>query len=116
MLHIILLHCNHHPPPPQLHTPNHISLTHICHSLVQVDLWQTDHPAHGLNGSRTIDSVVDYEEWKFEQQVLSIINSHDPSTPLFLNYDPHLIHEPLEVPEVYYNKVGVFSQSYLILS
>ena len=75
---------------------------------MQVDLWQTDHPAHGLNGSRTIGSVVDYEEWKFEQQVLSIINSHDPSTPLFLNYDPHLIHEPLEVPEVYYNKVGVF--------
>lgn len=74
-----------------------------------VDMWETDHPANTENGTKdgsngTTGTVEDYEEYKFEQHVLSIIENHDPSTPLFLNYDLHIVHEPLEVPAVYMDK------------
>jgi arylsulfatase I/J len=74
-----------------------------------VDLWNTDKPAYGENGTKdgssgTSGTVEDYEEWKFEQHVLAIIEAHDPNTPLFLNYDLHIVHEPLEVPQMYMEK------------
>ena len=69
-----------------------------------VDLWDTDAPAFGQNGScttfpngtsncvapgtdthYTIGPEVEYEEHKFVARVLSVIENHDPSTPLFLN-------------------------------
>ena len=76
-----------------------------------VDLWYTNHPAHKFNGSNTVGSVTDYEEYKFEQRVLDIINQHDPTTPLFLNYDPHIVHEPLQVPEIYYNRFNFMAKT-----
>ena len=42
-----------------------------------------------------------YEEYKFKTRVLEIIEGHDSSitdAPLFLCYTPHIVHEPLEVP------------------
>ena len=71
-----------------------------------VDLWLTDMPAHGLNGTTNGSAIEDYEEWKFGQRAVSIIESHAPSTPLFLNYDFHIAHEKLEVPDEYANKSG----------
>ena len=60
------------------------------------DLWETDHPATGENGTV-------YEESLFEKHLLDVVNNHDPSMPLFLYYAPHIVHAPLEVPEMYLN-------------
>ena len=65
-----------------------------CNGTEIVDLWDTDKPAHGMNGT-------DYEEAIFKERVLSIINNHNVSSPLFLYYAPHLVHAPLEVPDSY---------------
>ena len=65
-------------------------------SLGIVDLWATDQPAYGLNGTQ-------YEEFLFLDAITDIIQSHDPDQPLFLFYTPHVAHCPLQVPEYQYN-------------
>jgi len=60
------------------------------------DLWDTDKPAYGKNGSA-------YEEDLFLQRVVDVVTSHSPDDPLFLFWAPHLVHCPLQVPENYYN-------------
>lgn len=45
-----------------------------------------------------------YEEFLFRSQALSLIAAHDPSVPLFLNYAPHLVHDPMEAPPAYLAK------------
>jgi arylsulfatase I/J len=86
-----------------------------------VDMWiaepnGTEHPAHGHNGSMPIStdpkhvpvgvngSIVDYEEWKFGQYALKVINEHDPTDPLFLCYCFHIVHEPLHVPRPFFDR------------
>eukprot|EP00937_MAST-01D_sp_MAST-1D-sp2_P000373 g373.t1 len=79
-----------------------------------VDLWDTDHGASTQNGTTAAQpkgSVEAYEEYKFEQHVLSIIEQHDPKDPLFLNYDMHIVHEPLEVPDVFLQKFDFIANS-----
>ena len=71
-----------------------------CEGTMIVDLWDTDKPAHGVNGT----GPDNYEEGLFKQRVLDIVNNHDTSTPLFLYYAPHIVHAPLEVPDSYLNK------------
>ena len=71
-----------------------------CNKTPIVDLWDTDKPATGVNGT----GADNYEEALFAERVLQIVNSHDSSTPLFLYYAPHLIHDPLEVPDRYLDK------------
>ena len=56
------------------------------------DLWKDDKPAYGLNGSA-------YEEVLFENAMMQAIEEHDPATPFFLYYAPHLVHDPYEVPQ-----------------
>jgi arylsulfatase I/J len=54
----------------------------------------------GVNGS-----VEDYEEWKFLQYALGVIHNHSNETaanPMFLNYNMHVAHEPLQAPHVYF--------------
>jgi len=36
--------------------------------------------------------------------LLQVLNEHNPSTPLFLYYAPHIVHAPLQVPDNYANK------------
>ena len=62
-----------------------------------VDLWDYDQPANTSNGT-------DYEEHLFEMHLMDVVNNHDPSTPLFLYYAPHIAHTPLQVPDSYLNK------------
>ena len=62
-----------------------------------VDLWDTDHPAHDLNGTA-------YEEEIFANRVQSILTAHDADKPLFLYYAPHIAHMPLQVPKAYADK------------
>ena len=65
-----------------------------------VDLWDTDKPAHGVNGT----GPDNYEEGLFKEHVLDVVKNHDTSTPLFLYYAPHIVHTPLQVPQSYVDK------------
>eukprot|EP00912_Choanoflagellata_sp_UC4_P000209 UC4_evm2s134 len=83
-----------------------------------VDLWHTDAPAHDLNGTRvntssggTSGAVEDYEEFKFLNFVLETIKAHDPTVPLFYNYDFHIVHEPMEVPAKYHEMFDFIADS-----
>ena len=86
-----------------------------------VDMWFTDAPAHGQNGSDpcqrngggqcTTGPEKDYEEYKFAQYVLKTIQAHDPSKPLFYNYDFHIVHEPLQVPTEYHKRFAFIENS-----
>lgn len=40
-----------------------------------------------------------YEDALFEQQLLGLIQSHDPQVPLFVFWAPHVAHGPLQVPD-----------------
>ena len=71
-----------------------------CQGSNITDLWNTDSPAHGENGT----GPDHYEEGLFKQKLLDVVNNHDPSTPLFLYYAPHNVHGPLQVPDSYLNK------------
>lgn len=63
------------------------------------DLWATDQPATGLNGTG------EYEEFLFQSQVLNIVQQHNTSQPLFLFYAPHIAHCPLQVPQNWFEMV-----------
>lgn len=63
-----------------------------------VDLWDTDKPAHGDNGTG------EYEETMFYRHLMDVVANHDTNTPLFLYYAPHLVHSPLQVPTFYFDK------------
>ncbi len=71
-----------------------------CNNTDVVDLWDTGKPAYGVNGT----GKDRYEEALFKDRVLDVIAKHDPSTPLFLYYAPHIVHDPLEVPQDYVDK------------
>ena len=67
-----------------------------CNTTPIVDLWNIDRPANEDNGT-------EYEEALFKEHLLDVVSKHDPSTPLFLYYTPHIAHNPLEVPQNYEN-------------
>ena len=67
-----------------------------------VDLWDTDKPAYGVNGSDTVNDK--YEESLFHQYLMDIIANHNTNTPLFLYYAPHLVQNPQQVPAPYMSK------------
>ena len=71
-----------------------------CKGTHIVDLWDTNKPATGVNGT----GPDNYEEALFLERLLSVVDNHDPSTPLFLYYAPHIAHRPLEVPDRYAKK------------
>ena len=71
-----------------------------CNQTHIVDLWDTDKPAHGINGT----GPDDYEEALFKERLLNVVSKHDPSTPLFLYYAPHIVHKPYQVPDKYLSK------------
>ena len=71
-----------------------------CNKTTIVDLWDTDKPASDLNGT----GADHYEEALFRDRLLQIVSNHDPSTPLFLYYAPHIVHMPYQVPDKYLKK------------
>ena len=71
-----------------------------CNGTPIVDLWDTDKPATGVNGT----GPDNYEDALFAERVMQVIKNHDASTPLFLYYAPHIVHGPLEVPDRYAQK------------
>ena len=68
-----------------------------CNGTLIVDSWDTDRPASDKNGTG-------YEDTLFKERLFQVIKNHDPSTPLFLYYAPHIVHGPLEVPDDYLHK------------
>lgn len=47
----------------------------------------------------------DYIEYKFAQYAYDILETYDPNDgPLFLNYDFHIAHLPMQVPTQYFNR------------
>jgi len=70
----------------------------VCATRHILDLWDTDAPAYGMNGTGQ------YEEYIFQDRLTSIIQAHDVSQPLFLFYGSHIAHVPLEVPEEQFKK------------
>jgi arylsulfatase B len=80
---------------------------------VTQDLWlqnaTTAGPAPNINFRNCSASTANttgcvYEEFLFRAQALAVIAAHDASTPLFLNYAPHLVHAPLDAPPEYLAK------------
>jgi arylsulfatase I/J len=69
-----------------------------------IDLWDTDKPAHDLAGTG-------YEEYIFRARMKKILDGHNPSTPLYLNYDSRLCHYPLEAPPEYQAKFAGINQT-----
>ena len=71
-----------------------------CNGTAIVDLWDTDKPATGVNGT----GPDKYEEALFAERLMEVVNNHDTSVPLFLYYAPHIVHGPLQVPDRYAEK------------
>ena len=77
--------------------------------------------AYGYNGSCPVEEKCGmtgpegiYEEFKFKQRNLEIINGHDASdadAPLFLCYTSHIVHEPLQVPVETWNEFDFIGTS-----
>jgi arylsulfatase I/J len=75
-----------------------------------VDLWNDVTPAYGLNNSATCNQSNHqsnqmkqcvYEDDLLTNTVLNHISQHDPEQqPFFLMWSPHLVHTPLEVPQI----------------
>jgi hypothetical protein len=101
--------------------------------LPTVDMWDTDGPGYGLNGSwacnQTAQAGCTYQvrasegrrrrraacterAWLpspqddvFVARVESVISAHDPASgPLFLFWAPHAPHDPYEAPQAYLDK------------
>jgi arylsulfatase B/arylsulfatase I/J len=60
-----------------------------------VDLWRTDGPAYGENGT--------YNDYAFTAEALRRIEKHNATEPLFLYMAYQNPHCPLEVPDRYLN-------------
>lgn len=72
------------------------------------DLWAGTGGAKTLNQSWHCSQVNQtgciYEDEIFAEEVLARIAAHDPDTPFFLFWAPHIGHAPLQVPQAYLDK------------
>ena len=80
--------------------------TYRCGDLpyVPVDFWDHDRPARGLNGTKGHQdkyNISAFQDNILSQRLISIIEKHDSSEPLFLFYAAHLVHAPYEAPQQY---------------
>jgi arylsulfatase A-like enzyme len=52
-----------------------------------------------------------YEDALFEQQVLRTVAEHNPATPYFLFWAPHIVHTPLQVPDEFFQKFAFVAEN-----
>ena len=80
------------------------------------DLWDTDKPGAnqqpgGVNCSSKKYNPTGppciYEELLFTKRLVSVIEAHDVSTPLFLYYPAHLVHLSYAVPQSYLDRMSI---------
>ena len=45
-----------------------------------------------------------YEDGLLAERVVDLVERHDPATPLFVFWAPHLVHTPLQVPPAFFEK------------
>ena len=45
-----------------------------------------------------------YEDSLLAEQLIDMVEAHDPTVPLFTFWAPHIVHTPLQVPAAYYHK------------
>lgn len=55
------------------------------------DLWDTDKPAFGMNGS--------YGDYLYSRRAVSVIEAHPAATPLFYFLSMQCAHYPMQVPD-----------------
>lgn len=67
-----------------------------------IDFWRTTSGASDVNGTA-------YSEFLYQNELLRIIDLHNPEDPIFLFYAPHVAHCPLQVPKEYYDKFDFMS-------
>lgn len=97
-----------------------------------VDLWDTVHPAFGMNSScetfydgkhgceqpgtnpaYTVGPEMIYEEKIFVDRCLEMVDDHpSPSVPFFLNYCSHIVHSPLQAPANLYHTFDFMKNDY----
>ena len=55
-----------------------------------------------------------YEERMFVDRIVQIIDEHpdDPAHPLFINYDSHIVHSPLQAPADLYHRFDFMDNDY----
>ncbi|GAB5355832.1 hypothetical protein AAMO2058_000238900 [Amorphochlora amoebiformis] len=97
----------------------------MCNQSRIVDLWHSSQegfegPAVGFNTTCANPNTITgdgckegplgdhwyhgYEDAIMEEQILSLVESHNTSVPLFLFWAPHMVHTPLQVPESFMSK------------
>ena len=69
-----------------------------------VDLWKTDAPAYGYNGS--------YAGYMYTEEAIRVIKERDAAKPLFMFTAFQNIHPPLQVPQAYMQKYVRHSAHY----
>ena len=62
------------------------------------------------HGPKTDHWYGGYEDALFEQQVLRTVAEHNPATPYFLFWAPHIVHTPLQVPDEFYRKFAFVAE------
>jgi arylsulfatase A-like enzyme len=67
--------------------------TQVFHQLKGVDLWLSDAPALGRNGS--------YGAFMYVQHLVGALSAHDYTTPVFIYAAWQNTHSPLQVPDSY---------------
>ena len=45
-----------------------------------------------------------YDDSLLAEQLIDMVEAHDPAVPLFTFWAPHIVHTPLQVPAAYYHK------------
>lgn len=114
-------------------SPNHGAFLSCVRGMPVVDLWQkaageAEGPSHGANGTCAKDSNPQgpqpptckpgpmddhwwggYEDSLFQQHALDVIRGHNASQPLFLFFAPHIVHQPLQVPQHFIDKFSMIA-------
>jgi arylsulfatase I/J len=83
--------------------------------LLTVDMWDTNGPGLGLNGSRACSQASQagctYQDDVFKARMLGIINNHTAADPpLFLFWASHVPHDPYQAPQSYLDKFASITQ------
>jgi len=86
-----------------------------CPTFQTTDLWASDGPAYGVNGSFSCSQAnqgdCTFLDTLIVDRLLATIAAHDPAQPLFLYWAPHATHSPLEVPTEYYDRFPFVNSS-----